>query len=126
MNSSFLFSLIANVHCLSRFNNTNSAAASQYRHAGDTDEQPMLSNARYAAERLRQTRRIRDAAEMGVDDPVAAIGDKSVTVAAFSQQQLAGSAAICDRCPDGPLRRPKAERNDLDRQRETAERLDPF
>ena len=46
----------------------------------------MLDNARYGGERLRKTRRIRDAPEMGIHDPVAAIGDKNVTVAAFSQR----------------------------------------
>ena len=44
----------------------------------------MLDDARNGGERLRKTRRIRNAPEMGIHDPVAAIGDKNVTVAAVS------------------------------------------
>ena len=44
----------------------------------------MLDDARNGAKRLRKTRRVRYAPEMGIDDPVAAIGDKNVTVAAVS------------------------------------------
>ena len=79
-----------------------------------------------ASQRLRKTRRIRYAPKMGIHDPVAAIGDKNVTVAAFSDHYLAGNAAIGKRFFDQPPRRAEPKRNDLDRQRKAAERLDPF
>src|SRR5579871_3996942 len=123
MNASFLFSLRCGARPL---NNSNSLGARQHRDAGKPDEQSMLDDARNEAQQLRQMRRVRDALEMRIDDPVAAIGDKNVTVAAFSQAQLAGNAARRKRLFDRALGRTKAERNDLDRQRKTAERLDPF
>src|ERR1700719_4043058 len=86
----------------------------------------MLDDTRNGAERLCKTRRIRYAPEMSIHDPVAAIGDENVTVAAFSDPYLAGNAAIGERLFDCVPRRGEPEGDDLDRQRETAERLDPF
>ena len=74
----------------------------------------------------RQLRRIGYAAEMGIDDPVATIGDENVTIPAFPDHHLSGNAAFRKRLPDRALRRGQPERNDLDGQRKTAERLDPF
>src|ERR1700727_2317377 len=82
------------IAALSPLNNTNSVGAGQHRDAGKTDEQPMFDDARNGAKRLRKTRRVRYAPEMGIHDPVAAIGDKNVTVAAVSDEYLARNAAI--------------------------------
>src|SRR5581483_3742489 len=73
---------------------TNSLLARQHRRTRKADEKPMLRDAGNRVERLRQMWCIHDAPEMGIDDPVAAIGDKSVAVAAFSQPHFAGNAAL--------------------------------
>ena len=87
----------------------------------------MLDDARNSGERLRETRRIRNAPEMGVDDPVAAIGDKNVTVAGrFSPTNWPETPQSAKAFSIAPPRGAEAERNDLDRQRKAAERLDPF
>src|SRR5450631_773438 len=120
---------IPNLHkiaALPPFNNTNSLRARQHRRAGKTDEQPMLDNARYRVQQSREMRSIADALKMGIDNPVAAIGDKNVAVPGLSDRHLPGNAAF-RKCPaDGPPRRGQAERNDLDWQRKAAENLDPF
>ena len=76
------------------FNNANSLGARQHRHAGETDEQPVLDDARYGGQQARQARRIGYSSEMGIDDPVAAIGDKNVAVPAFSDHHLPGNAGF--------------------------------
>ena len=63
---------------------------------------------------------------MGIDNPVAAIGDKNVTVLALSDHHLPGNAAFRKCAGHGALRRRQAERNHFDRQRKTAENFDPF
>ena len=73
----------------------------------------MLDNARYVAQQCRQLRSIGYPAQMGVDNPVAAIGDKNVAVFALSDHHLPGNAAF-GKCPThGALRRRQAEWNDL-------------
>ena len=74
----------------------------------------------------RQARRIGYPSEMGIDNPVAAIGDKNVAVFALSDHHLPGNAAFGKCLADGAPRRRQPERNDLNRQRKAAKRLDPF
>src|SRR6202022_2251108 len=103
------------IAALGPFNNANSLTACQHRGAGKTNEQPVLDNARYRIQQSRQARSIGYSSEMGIDDPVAAIGEKNVTVFALSDHHLPGNAAF-RKCPaQGASRRREAERNDLDR-----------
>src|SRR5450631_2621027 len=88
---------IPNLHkiaALPPVNNTNSSRARQHRRAGKTDEQPMLDNARDRVQQSCQARSIVYALEMGIDNPVAAIGDKNVAVSAVSNHHLARNAAF--------------------------------
>src|ERR1700733_15906417 len=61
------FILFSSIAALRPFNNANSAGACQHRHAGQTNEQPMLDHARYRGQQARQARHIDDSSEMGVD-----------------------------------------------------------
>src|SRR4030088_2216861 len=114
------------IAALPPFNNTNSLRARQHRRAGKIDEQPMLDNARYRVQQSREMRSIADALKMGIDNPVAAIGDKNVAVLGLSDHHLPGNPAFRKCLAHGPPRRRQAERNDLDWQRKAAENLDPF
>src|SRR6266480_1929504 len=114
------------IAALQPFNNAYSVGACQHRRARKTDEQPVLDNARDQGQQARQTRSIGYASQMGIDNPVAAIGDKNVAVFALSDHHLPGNAAF-RKCPaHASLRRRQAERNDLDRQRKAAENFNPF
>src|ERR1700681_1631271 len=120
---------IPNLHkiaALPPFNNTNSLRARQHRRADKTDEQPMLDNARYRVQQSREMRSIADALKMGIDNPVAAIGDKNVAVPGLSDHHLPGNTAFRKCQAHGPPRRGQGERNNLDWQRKAAENLDPF
>ena len=64
--------------------------------------------------------------QMGIDNPVAAIGDKNVAVLALSDPHLPGIAAFRKCQAHGALRRCQAERNHFDWQRKAAENFDPF
>ena len=111
---------------LAPFENANSLCARQYNRAGKADEQPMLDDARDRVQQACQTRRIGDPSKMGIDNPVATIGDKNVAVLPLADPHLPGNAGL-RKCPrDGAPGRPEAERDHLDRQRKAAERLDPF
>src|ERR1700754_3203945 len=108
------------------FNNTNSLRACQNSRAGETDEQSMLDNAGYRGQQSRQTWSIHYSTQMGIDNPVAAIGDKNVAVPALADRHLPGIAGFGKCLADGALRRRQAEGNHLDRQRKMAERFNPF
>ena len=69
----------------------------------------MLDNARYRVQQSRQARSIVYSFEMGVDNPVAAIGDKNVAVPALSDHHLPGNAAFRKYPAHGALRRRQAE-----------------
>ena len=75
----------------------------------------MLDNARYRVQQSRQARSIVYSFEMGVDNPVAAIGDKNVAVLALSDHHMPGNAALRKCLADRAARRREAERNDFDR-----------
>src|SRR5258708_18317213 len=89
--ASFQFSSIA---ASTPFNNANSLRACQDSRAGKTDEQPVLDNARYRSQQLRQARRGGYFSKMGIRNPVAAIGDKNRSVFALSDHHLARKAAF--------------------------------
>ena len=108
------------------FNHSNSLRARQHHRAGKADEQPVLDHAGDQAQQACQARRILYSSEMGVDDPVAAIGDKNVAVLAFPQHHLPGNPAFGKRACHGATGRGETERNHLDRQRKAAEHIDPF
>ena len=80
----------------------------------------------YGGQQPRQKRRIGDLAQMGIDNAVAAIGDKNVAVLALSQHHVPGIAGLGKYRGHRPLRRGQAERNNLNRQRKAAENIDPF
>src|ERR1700738_1083337 len=117
---------ISSIAALPPFNNANSLRARQNTRAGKTNEQPMLDNPRYGGQQSRQPRGIGYASEMGIDNPVAAIGDKNVTVFALSDHHLPGNAAFRKCLADGASRRRQAERNDLNRQWKATQNIDPF
>ena len=74
-------------------------------------------------EQSREMRSIADALKMGIDNPVAAIGDKNVAVLALSDHHLPGNAAFGKGLDHRPLRRRQSERDHLDRQRKLAEHV---
>src|SRR5882757_3122292 len=121
--ASFPFSSMAGL--LPPFSNANSLRACQNSRAGKTDEQSVLDNAGYRGQPSREKRSLHYSPQMGVDNPVAAIGDKNVTVPALPEHHLPGIAGFRKCLADGALRRGEAERSDLDRQRKAAEGLDP-
>ena len=122
--SSFRFSSIA---ALPPFNNANSLGACQHRDAGKANEQSVLDNARYRGQRSCQAWRIGYSSEMGIDDPVAAIGDKNVAVLALSDHHLARKRRFPQMPrPMRPPGRRQAERNHLHRQRKAAEHCRPI
>src|SRR5438874_5927969 len=88
-------------------NYANSLGTCQDGGAGQANEQPVFDDTRDQAQQARQTRRIHDAPEMGIDNPVAAIGDKNVAVLAL---------AFPGKCRgQGPLGSGQPERNYLHR-----------
>ena len=93
------------------FNNANSLRACQHRRAGKTNEQPVLDDARYRSQQSCQARSIGYTSKMGIDDPVATIGDKNVAVLALSDHHLPGNATFRKCLAHGALRRRQAERN---------------
>ena len=79
--------------------------------AGKANKQTVFDDARDQAEQAWQTRRIGNAPEMGIDNPVAAIGDKDVAIFGLSDLHLPGNAALPTCLGDGALRRRQAEWN---------------
>ena len=77
----------------------------------------MLDNTWDCAQKARQTRGILYAAEVGVDNPVAAIGDKNVAILGLSDRHLPGYGAFRKRLDNGVPRGGRPERDDLDGQR---------
>jgi len=88
---------------LSPFNYANSLRSSQNCGAGQADEQPVFDDTRDQVQQACQTRRIGYSPEMGIDNPVAAIGDKNVAVLALPDPHLPGNAALGKCCGHGPL-----------------------
>jgi len=70
--------------------------------------------------------RISDPLQGGIEDEMAAVRDESMAGLVAAQRDRAGAARCHGRGFDRALRRGEAERHDFDRQRETAERFDPF
>src|ERR1700741_1487490 len=66
------------------FNNANSLRAGQDCGTGKPYEQPVLADAGYDIQQPCQTRSIDYSSKMGIDNPVATIGDKNVAVLALS------------------------------------------
>jgi len=78
---------------LSPLNYANSFRACQHHDAGKTNEQPVLDHVRNHIQQTRQARRIGYSPQMGIDNPVATIGDKNVAVPVLSESHLPGNAA---------------------------------
>ena len=76
------------------FDNANSVSARQHSRAGKTNKQPVLDDTGYRGQQSCQARRIGYPAEMGIDDPVAAIGDENVAIPALSNRHLPGNAGF--------------------------------
>ena len=96
------------------FNHTNSLRACQHGGARNANKKPMLDDARYRSQQCREARRVGYSSQMGIDEPMAPIGDKNVTVPGLSDHHLAGDAGFGKGPGDGALRRRQPERNDLD------------
>ena len=77
----------------------------------------MLDNARNRIQQTRETRGIPDAAEMGVDNSVAAIGDKNVAIPRLADRHFAGTAGLSESLGKGVPGRRHAERDHFHRQR---------
>jgi hypothetical protein len=75
----------------------------------------VLDNARDRGQQAGQAGSILYQPEMGIDDPVATVGDKNVAVLGLSDNHLPGSTTFSKRLPYGPPCRREPERNDLDR-----------
>src|SRR6476660_6506716 len=102
-NKLFIPVLLLESAALAPFDYANSLRAGEDRRAGKANKQTVLDNARDQAQQPRQTRRIMDAPEMGIDNPVAAIGDKNVAVFGLSDPHLPGNAALRKCGRDRPL-----------------------
>ena len=73
----------------------------------------MLDNARYDVQQYRQPRRIGYSSKMGIDNPVATIGDKNMAIPALPDPHWPGNTAFRKRRRHGSLRGREAERDDL-------------
>src|ERR1700730_10913978 len=74
------FIRFSSIAALWPFKNANSLGACKHRQARKTNEQPVLDNARDRGQQAGQTGSIGYPPEMCIDNPVAAIGDKSMAV----------------------------------------------
>src|SRR5882724_1912923 len=93
-NKLFIPVLLLEIAALAPFDYANSLRAGQDGRAGKANKQTVFDDARDQAEQARQTRRIGNAPEMGVDNPVAAIGDKNVAIPGFTDLHLPGNTAL--------------------------------
>src|SRR5262249_38094623 len=105
---------------LSPFNHADSLAARQNGRAGQADEQSMLHPAEDRTQGDREPCGILDPSKMGIEDPVATIGDENVAVLGLAERHLPGNAGLRKCLLDRPPCRAKSERNDLQGQRKTA------
>src|SRR3954447_6154246 len=121
-----LFIPILLIAALWPFNNANSLRTSQHRQTGKTNEQPVLDDTGDRGQEVGQPRSIRYSSEVGIDDPVAAIGDENVAMLAVSNHHLPGKAGLRKHFADGPPCRRPAKRNHLYRKRKATESLHPF
>src|SRR3954462_10969767 len=112
--SSFQFSFVE-IAALAPFDYATSLRAGQDGQAGKVNEQTVFNPARDQAEQARQTRRIGDAPEMGIDNPVAAIGDKNVAILALAEPHLPGNTALGKCRGNRPLGGGQSERKHLHR-----------
>src|SRR4051794_34314577 len=103
------------IAALRPFKTANSLRARQHHHVRQTDEQPVLDNARDQAQLAGQAGSIGYQAEMGIDNPVAAIGDESMAVGTIPDTDLPRYTTL----PEHPSKRPpgrgQSERDDFDR-----------
>src|SRR5436305_14632068 len=79
-NKLFIPVLLLEIAALAPFDYANSLRTGQDGRAGKVNKQTVFDDARNQAEQACQTQRIDNAPEMGIDNPVAAIGDRNVTV----------------------------------------------
>src|SRR5436305_7250347 len=93
-NKLFIPVLLLEMAALAPFDYANSLRAGQDGRAGKANKQTVFDDARNQAEQARQTRRIGNAPEMGIDNPVAAIGDRNVTVFGLADLHSPGNAAL--------------------------------
>src|SRR6266567_5699803 len=115
-NKLFISVLLLEIAALAPLHYANSLRAGQDGRVGKANKQTVFDNAGNQAEQARQARCITDAPEMGIDNPVAAIGDKNVAIFGLAEPHLPGNTAL-RKCPcHRPLRRGQPERNHLHRQ----------
>jgi hypothetical protein len=111
----FIPVLLLEITALAPFDYANSLRAGQNGRAGKANKQTMFDDARDQAEQARQTRRIGNAPEMGIDNPVAAIGDKNVAIFGLSDLHLPGNSALRKCLGDRPPGGGQPKRDHLDR-----------
>src|SRR6185437_17026973 len=86
--------LLLGFTALPPLDNANSLRARKQGHACQLGEQPMLDDARYRVEQARKAYRLGNAPQMGINNPVAAIGDKNVAVPPLAERHFAGGATF--------------------------------
>src|SRR4051794_5779014 len=81
---------------------------------GQSDEKPVLDDARNSSQRRAKRARIGDLSERSVEDEMPTVRDESVAGRGLAQRQSAGIATGGDRRLHGALGGAKAERHHLD------------
>src|SRR5439155_1177567 len=94
--------------------------------AREVDEQPVLDNAGYRTQQAREMRGVFYSSEVGIDNPVAAIGDEKVALSALSHHHLPGNATFRKRCGHRALGRREPERHAVAHTSERTRCRQPF
>src|SRR5579863_9251338 len=76
------------------FDEAHSVRTGQDSSLRQADEQPLLHHARNLTQPRRQFRRIGDALQFGVQEPVAAVGHEGPTVWSLAQREGSATAGI--------------------------------
>src|SRR6185312_15616129 len=118
--------LLLGFTALPPLDNANSLRARKQGHARQLGEQPMLDDAGYRVEQARKAYRLGNAPQMGINNPVAAIGDKNVAIPPLAERHVAGDATFRKGFGHAAPGRGQPERDYLDRQRKPPQNVDPF
>jgi hypothetical protein len=86
----------------------------------------METGFRNSSQSFAERERIGDPLQSGIEDEMAAVRDESKAGLVAAERQRARISRGFDGCGDSPLGSAEAERHDFDREREAAERFDPF
>ena len=92
----------------------------------EADEQTVFHDARNSRKPGRESLRVGDAPQLGVEQPVPAIRDENMAVLVLAQQRRSWTSRFGGGRLDRAAGRRGAERRDFNRQRKAAEHRDPF